>query len=215
MLTVYGRRNSSSVQLVMWAINELNVDFERWDYGHGFAATNTPDYLSMNPMGRVPVIRDGNITMFESAAILRYLGARFGDETFWPSDPKIRGPLDAIAEWGKNTFAEAVLKIFVYEVRMSPDTRDPAFLAAAVENLIPLAEILEGLLDGREWVGSDHFTFADIACGHILHRYFSLDWDRPVLPNLEQYYQKLQGRSAYRENAMVSFDALRGSYRPL
>ena len=215
MLTVYGRRNSSSVQLVMWAINELNVDFERLDFGHGFAATNTPTYLSMNPMGRVPVIRDGDITMFESAAILRYLGARYGRETFWPSDPKIRGPLDAIAEWGKNTFAEGVLRIFVYEVRMSSATRDPTFLAAAVENLKPLADIFEGLLDGRAWVGSDHFTFADIACGHILHRYFSLDWDRPVLPNLDRYYQKLQYRSAYRENAMVSYDELRGSYRPL
>ena len=215
MLTVYGRRNSSSVQLVMWAINELNVDVERLDYGHGFAATNTPDYLSMNPMGRVPVLRDGNTTMFESAAILRYLGARYGDETFWPNNPDIRGPLDAIAEWGKNTFAEGVLRIFVYEVRMSPETRDPAFLEAAVENLTPLAEILEGLLHDREWVGSDHFTFADIACGHILHRYFSLDWERPILPNLDRYYQKLQCRSAYRENAMVSFDDLRGSYRPL
>ena len=141
MITILGRRNSSSVQLVMWAINEIGVDFERLDYGHGFKTTNTPAYLAMNPMGRVPVLQDGPVTMFESAAILRYLGAAYGSETFWPACPRSRASLDAIAEWGKNTFAEGVLRIFVYEVRMSAATRDPAFLAAAVENLIPLAKI--------------------------------------------------------------------------
>ncbi len=215
MITILGRRNSSSVQLVMWAINEIGVEFERLDYGHGFATTNTPAYLAMNPMGRVPVLQDGPVTMFESAAILRYLGAAYGSETFWPACPRSRASLDAIAEWGKNTFAEGVLRIFVYEVRMPAATRDPAFLAAAVENLIPLAKIFEGFLRGREWVGGDHFTFADIACGHILHRYFSLDWDRPDLPMLRDYYEKLQQRTAYQQNAMVPFDDLKGSYRPL
>lgn len=199
----------------MWAINELALDFERLDYGHGFAATNTPEYLSLNPMGRVPVLRDGDLIMFESAAILRYLGSEYADETFWPSNPRLRGPLDAIAEWGKNTFAEAVLKIFVYHVRMSPETRDPAFLADAVESVKHLAVIFEGLLAGKHWLGGDHFTFADIACGHILHRYFSLDWERPDLPRLLEYYQKLQCRVAYRENAMVSYADLIGSYRPI
>ncbi|NCP19212.1 MAG: hypothetical protein GW855_08665 [Erythrobacter sp.] len=88
-------------------------------------------------------------------------------------------------------------------------------MAAAIENLIPLAKIFEGLLWGREWVGGDHFTFADIACGHILHRYFCLDWDRPDLPLLRDYYEKLQQRPAYLQNAMVPFDDLKGSYRPL
>lgn len=215
MLTVYGRRNSSSVQLVMWAIDELGVEFERLDYGHGFAATNNPHYLSMNPMGRVPVIQDGAVTLFESAAILRYLGANYGDESFWPKNPEVRAPLDAIAEWGKNTFAEGVLRIFVYEVRMSPETRDPAILAAATENLIPLAAIFEGFLKDRKWIGGDHFTFADIACGHILHRYFSLQWDRPKFPLMQDYYERLQKRPAYSQHAMVPFDDLRGSYRPL
>jgi glutathione S-transferase len=199
----------------MWAINELNLEFERLDYGHGYIATNTPEYLSLNPMGRVPVIRDGNLVMYESAAILRYLGSEYGDEVFWPRSARIRGRLDAIAEWGKNTFAEAVLKVFVYHVRMSPDTRDPAFLANAVENLKPLAAIFEGLLVGKEWLAGDHFTFADIACGHILHRYFSLDWERPELPCLLEYYHKLQSRASYRENAMVPYDDLIGSYRPI
>lgn len=211
-ITVFGRRNSSSVQLVMWAIHELGLAHERLEYGHGHAATDTPDYLAMNPMGRVPVLEDGDVCLFESAAILRYLAARYGDDTFWPASPAKRAPLDVWAEWGKNTFAEAVLGIFVYDVRLDPRARDPSILQRAVDQVIPLARMLDARLDGRGWIGGEAFTFADIACGHIMHRYFTLDWSRPELPALKDYYDRLQTRPAYRDHAMVSYEALRGSY---
>lgn len=212
MITIYGRQNSSSVQLVMWAINELSVKHQRLDYGHGHASTNTGDYLAMNPMGRVPVMLDGSVQMFESAAILRYLGAKYGCDEFWPEDPKQRGPLDTWAEWGKNTFTEAVLEIFVYDVRLPPETRDPEVLAKASEHLATLAEMLDGRISDNEWIGGEDFTFADIACGHILYRYFSLNWQRPELENLSRYYDRLQKRPAFAEHVMVSYEALRGSY---
>lgn len=212
MIRVFGRRNSSSVQLVMWAIGELGLEHERLDFGHGYASTKTEDYLRMNPMGRVPVLIDGPVVLFESAAILRYLGARYGDDGFWPVDPGRRGPLDAWAEWGKNTFTSAVLDIFVFDVRMDPKTRDPAMLQRATETLIPLARMLDARIGTGQWLDDDRFSFADIACGHILHRYFSLDWDRPDLANLSAYYDRLQTRDAYRAHAMVSYEALRGSY---
>jgi glutathione S-transferase len=212
MIILYGRRNSSSVQLVMWALNELGIEHQRLDYGHGHKSTGTADYLAMNPMGRVPVMMDGTVCMFESAAILRYLGARYGNEEFWPSDSDRRGPLDTWAEWGKNTFTEAVLNIFVYDVRLSPDTRDPALLDEATNRLVPLARMLEKRVGAGPWIGGENFTFADIACGHILHRYFTLNWKRPDLPALANYYARLQGRPAYRNHAMVSYEELRGSY---
>ena len=211
-LTIYGRRNSSNVQLVMWAVHELRLDHERLDYGHGHASPQSEAFLKMNPMGKVPVIRDGEVTLFESAAILRYLAASYGDARFWPADPARRAPLDMWAEWGKNTFTEVVLRIFYHDVRTPPDQRDPAYLEAAVTALIPLAGMLDTRLTGRDWIGGADFTFADIAVGHILHRYFTLDWPRPDLPALAAYYTRLQTRPAYRDHAMVSYEALRGFY---
>ena len=61
MITIYGRSNSSSVQLVMWAIHELGLEHERLDYGHGHTSTQSEAYLAMNPMGRVPVLVDGDL----------------------------------------------------------------------------------------------------------------------------------------------------------
>lgn len=211
-ITIYGRRNSSSVQLVIWAIHELQLQHCRLDFGHGHRVTDTAEYREKNPMGRVPVLEDGEVCLFESAAILRYLGDRYGDETFWPSSSGRRAELDMWAEWGKNTFAEAVLDIFVYDVRLSPETRDPMLLVQATDKVTPLARILDARLGRGPWLAGVDFSFADIACGHILHRYFTLDWDRPDLPSLAAYYERLQSRDAYRDHAMISYEALRGSY---
>jgi len=212
MLTVYGRKSSSSVQLVMWAIDELGIKHQRLNYGHGYSSTKTKEYLAKNPMGRVPVIEDGPICLFESAAILRYLGATYGDNVFWPSDPAIRGPLDTWAEWGKNTLTEAVLEIFVYDVRLSPNSRDPEILKHAVDKLTPLALMFDQRVSNLTWIGGNDFTFADIACGHILYRYFTLNWERPHLPALDAYYRRLQDRIGFKSNVMISYEALRGSY---
>lgn len=212
MITIYGRRNSSSVQLVMWAIHELGLAHQRLDYGHGHAATDTDDYLAMNPMGRVPALVDGSVSLFESAAILRYLAAQYGDSDFWPQEPTQRAQLDAWAEWGKNTFTEAVLEIFVYDVRLAPQTRDPAVLEAAAARLSGLAQLLDERLGAGPYLAGSRLTFADIACGHILYRYFNLDWPRPDLPSLQNYYEQLKLRPAFFENVMVSYEDLRGSY---
>ena len=212
MLTVYGRRSSSNVQLVMWTINELGLEHTRLDYGHGFATTDSPDYLEKNPMGQVPVLEDKSLVMFESAAILRYLSAKYGDESFWPSDPAKRAELDIWAEWGKSIFTYAVLEIFVYDVRLAPETRDPKILEAASEKVSGLAKILANRLKDGPWIAGDNFSFADIACGHILYRYFSLDWTPPDLPQIASYYDRLQKRPAFAEHVMVSYEPLRGSY---
>ena len=82
----------------MWGIAELGLEYERLDYGHVYGGTDTPEFRAMNPNGLVPVIRDGGLTLFESCAILRYLGSRYGGAPFWPEDPVVRAPVDVWAE---------------------------------------------------------------------------------------------------------------------
>src|SRR6056297_3180752 len=71
-LIVYGRANSVNVQAVMWTIAELGLPVIRHDVGHRNGGTDTPAYRAMNPMGKVPVLQDGDLTLLESAAIERY-----------------------------------------------------------------------------------------------------------------------------------------------
>ena len=91
MIEIWGRKTSSNVQAVMWAVAELEQHYKRYDIGHRFGGTDTPEFLAMNPTGTVPVIKvNGGEPVWESGAILRYLASLYGDGKFWPDNPSQR-----------------------------------------------------------------------------------------------------------------------------
>jgi glutathione S-transferase len=94
MLTVWGRRSSFNVQKVMWLVGELGLEHRHIDAGGNFGGLDAPDFLAMNPHGRIPVIRDDDAIVWESHAILRYLAARHGAGKFWSDDPLARARVD-------------------------------------------------------------------------------------------------------------------------
>ncbi|NKB52766.1 MAG: glutathione S-transferase [Rhizobiaceae bacterium] len=194
----------------MWTAEELGLDCERLDVGGAFGGTDTADYLSMNPMGLVPTLQDGDTTLFESCAIVRYLGARYGDERFWPRDPAARALLDQWAEWGKGTFARAVVyDVFWTLVRIRKVDRDLDALAAGIANASKLAKMLDQRLGKGPYLAGENLTFADIILGHVLYRYYSLDFERVDTPNLDAYYDTLTNRPAYAEHVMVDYSSLK------
>ena len=210
MLTGYGRATSSNVQIVMWAIAELGLDAERHDIGHSYGGNDTAEYLAMNPNGKVPVLKDGDLVMWESAAILRYLAARYGAPPFWPDDPARRAKLDMWAEWIKTEFAPTFnMGVFWPKVRVAAADRDEAAVAAAVEKVKPLARMLDARIGDGPWMEGDWLTFADIAVGHQLYRYYTVPFDRAETPALDAYYKRLTERPAYAEHVMVSYEPLR------
>ena len=209
MLTIHGRATSSNVQLAMWTIGELGLAHERIDVGGPFGGTDTPEYGAMNPMRLVPVLKDGDLTVFESAAILRYLGAAYGDDTFWPRDPRRRAALDQWAEWVKTSLYAAITPVFIALVRTPPSRQDPAVIAAAARALAPLMQMLDARIGQGPWMGGSDFTFADISAGHYLHRYYTLPIERAETPALDAYYARLQERPAYVRHAMISYESLR------
>lgn len=211
MLTIYGRASSSNVQLVMWAVAELGLAHERLDYGHIHGGTDTPEFRAMNPRGLVPVLRDGDLVVWESCAILRYLASAYGDGgAFWPADPAARARVDIWAEWGKNELSQAfTAPIFWLRVRTAAKDRDEAALAAAIAKFEKHLDLLEGRLQGRSYVTGEDFTAADIVIGHLLFRWFDIDVPRRPRPNVEAYYQRLTERKAYRDHVMVDYSMLR------
>ena len=76
MLIIHGRRNSSNVQKVVWALNEMEVSYERLDVGGEFGIVKEPPYLAMNPNARVPTMEENGFILWESNAIVRYLTAK-------------------------------------------------------------------------------------------------------------------------------------------
>ncbi len=210
MITVYGRATSSNVQAVMWCAAELGLEVERLDIGHVHGGNDTAEFLAMNPNGLVPVLKDGEVVLFENGAIVRYLAARYGDASFWPADPAVRGPLDVWAEWIKTTFAPAILPGLFYPlVRLDPATVTAAQVQAGAAAVNRLAAMLDARIGAGPWLAGDALTWADIQCGHLLYRYFELPFERPDLPALRAYYDRLCARPAYDTHVRVSYEPLR------
>ena len=210
MITVYGRANSSNVQAVMWGLTELGLEAERLDYGHVHGGTDTAEFRAMSPHGLVPVLRDGDLVVWESCAILRYLAARYGGAPFWPGDPAARAPVDMWAEWGKTTFSRDFTQpIFWAKVRTPASEQNAAALALALERFDRHLGTLDAQLEGRDFVAGVALTLADIVIGHVLYRYFDIDVPRREHARVGAYYERLAARPAYARHVMISYDALR------
>ncbi len=210
MIRVYGRKTSSNVQPVMWICAELGLEVERLDIGGVFGGTDTEDYLAMNPMGRIPVLRDGDLTMFESQAILRYLASEYGRDALWPGSARARALHDQWMEWAKlNVSAEFNYKIFWQLVRTSPADRDAAMIRAGIEAVHRLMPMADAQIARHGWLAGETISLADFTFGVQLYRYYSIDFERPKTPNLDAYYQRLQDREPYRTHAMICFESLR------
>jgi glutathione S-transferase len=90
MLKIWGRASSSNVQKVLWRCAELNIPFDRVDHGGPFGGNRDPDYLKLNPNGLVPTDIDGDLVIWESNTICRYLAATREGERLYPRDPAAR-----------------------------------------------------------------------------------------------------------------------------
>jgi glutathione S-transferase len=210
MITVWGRNTSSNVQVAMWAIAELGLEHERIDWGGKYGGNDEPDYRAMNPNGLVPTIRDGDLVLWESPAILRYLGARYGGGDFWPADPAARARLDMWAEWVKTSVCPPLIyQVFWQLVRTPEARRNPAVIAEGAAKLKTLMPMIDARLGAAPFLNGEHLCFADIMLGHILYRYNTLAFERSSTPNLDAYYARLRQRPAYAEHAMVSYESLR------
>ena len=211
MLRVWGRRSSFNVQKVMWLIGELDLAHEHIDAGGSFGGLDAPDFLAMNPHGRVPVIRDGEVVVWESHAILRYLAARDGEGRFWPDDAAARAMIDGWMDWSQTSLQPDFLSgVFWGFYRTPEDKRNWPAIRASLARCIRHFEKLDRLLEGRAFLLGDDLTLADITAGTSLYRYFELEIERPKLAQVERWYRTLRQREAFRTHVMIPFGELRG-----
>lgn len=212
MITIWGRNTSANVQAAMWAAAEIGVPVERIDLGGPFGGNDDPAFRAMSPTGLIPALRDGDLTLFESPAIVRYLGAAYGSEEFWPRDPKARAALDQWAEWGKTGLALAVINgLFVYEYRTPSVARDRARTAELTAAAARQARLLDARIGDGPWLAGEAFTFADVMAGHCLYRWYEMTGiERPSdTPALDAYYARLRARPAFAEHVMIPFEFMR------
>ena len=206
MLKILGRRTSGNVMKPLWAADELGIEYEQVDVGGKFGGNDQPDYLAMNPMGLVPTIIDDGFVMWESNAITRYLCEKHARGTLWPEDPQVRASADTWMDWKLTAINPMMRLVFWGLVRTPPGERDQREIDAAVEQGVALWAMLDRHLDGRAFVAGSDFTMGDIPLGPQAHRWLNLVENRPPMPNLEAWYQRLTERPAFRRHVMIPIE---------
>lgn len=211
MLKVWGRRSSFNLQKVMWLVDELGLVHEHIPAGGDHGGLDTPEFRAMNPHGRVPVIDDDGVVVWESHAILRYLAARHGGEPYWSSDAGVRSQADRWMDWSETALQPDFLNGVFWGFYRTPEhRRDRAAVARSIARCTAHFRLLDRILADRPFLGGDAFGLADIPAGTALYRYYGLEIDRPNVPNVEAWYRRLQERPAYARHVMVPFGELYG-----
>ena len=199
MLKIWGRLTSINVQKVVWCADELGLTYERIDAGRDFGLVNTVEYLSKNPNGLIPVIEDDGFVLWESNAIVRYLAAKYGEGSLWPTDRCMCADADRWMDWQATTFNPTIGPAFWQLIRFAPEKRDPAVVEAAREGAEKKLAILNSHLATREFVAGSSFTMGDIPLGCSVDRWYKLPLPREAHPHVERWYAGLRARKGSKQ----------------
>jgi len=195
MYKLLGRQTSGNVQKVLFMFEEMGADYEREDYGRLFENTQTAEYKALNPTSKVPTLVHGDVVIWESNTILRYLAAVEGAQ-FTGANP---AEVSLIERWMDFLLAAVnapYLGVFK-GAKLAPEERGADFAEHAKALAAQLA-IIDGHLDGKPFFALDRLTIVDIACAPVLKRCVDFKVDRPAFPNLERWVGEMAERPAFK-----------------
>ncbi|MBO1011910.1 glutathione S-transferase [Achromobacter sp. SD115] len=199
MLKILGKASSINVRKVLWTCAELDLPFEREDWGSGFQSTSDPTFLALNPNAMVPVVQDGDFVLWESNSIIRYLASQYGGQHLYPIEPRLRARVDQWMDWQATDLNRSWSYAFMALARESAAHRDRAAIEASCREWARFMEILERRLEqAGGYVAGPGFSLADIPVGLSVNRWFRTPFDKPQLPAVAAYYDRLAERAGYR-----------------
>jgi glutathione S-transferase len=201
MLKVWGRGNSVNVKKALWCIDELGLEYERTDAGLQHGVVNTPEYRRMNPNGLVPTLEENGFVLWESHSIVRYLAAKHGKGVLWPMEERTRAVANQWMDWAF-TFQGSVRDSFWNLIRTPPEKRDAAAIERSRVKSGEMAAILDAALADQMYVAGA-YSMGDIPIGCEVQRWMRLPMERPRLPNLEAWFERLCARPAFKKHVDI------------
>jgi glutathione S-transferase len=199
-ITILGRANSSNVQKVVWLAAEAGLNTRRVDFGGSFGGLHDESYLKLNPNSVIPTLIHGDVVVWESNSILRYLCNRFELTQFYPCGSADRSLVERWMDWQLTTWNPGAANLFRLYIRTPVEQRDPQEAGEARSQNVAALEKLEQRLAGQSFVAGNELTIADMTMGALAHRWFSLPVERPAFPEVRRWYDRLCRRSAFHEH---------------
>lgn len=194
-MKIYHAPNTRSVRAV-WLFEELGLPYELEFHKLGDPKMRAPEYLKVHPMGRVPALEDGDVTLFESGAIVQYVLAKYGKG-------RLQAAVDApnfadYLQWlhyAEGMIMPPVNVIVVETVLLPPERRNQTNVDRATKLLSRMLGAVDAALDGKDYLAGA-FSGADIMSGHAAIVANRLGADIADKPNLAAYIDRLEARPA-------------------
>ncbi len=215
-LHIYGVARTRAFR-VLWMANELELDYDHVPMEIGPAGAGKPEYLAINPNGRLPAIDDGGFILWESLAITLYLAKKHG--RFYPTTLEGEAKAWQWSLWSVQEVDQGVNVWSLHARRLPPADRDPEQLAKALKVLAPSLKVLDGALAGRPHLLGEDFTVADLNVASVIIR--AIDMDLSATPRVAEWLKNCLERPAARAtrvlraraDAETSIEVLRGIAR--
>jgi glutathione S-transferase len=151
-----------------WILQELGVEFDAVSVDLTRREHCNPDFLELNPAGKVPVLVDGDLVLNESAAIVLYLAEKYPDRGFIPADLKLRADFYRWIFFAVTELEQPWWRIAKHTHLYPEEDRLPAEVALARRDFLPMAAVLEAHMRGRNYVVGDRVTAADFLVAYTL-----------------------------------------------
>ncbi|WP_437739855.1 glutathione S-transferase family protein [Sorangium sp. So ce1504] len=178
---------------VRWALQELGVEFETIQVNLRAGENRRPEFLKLNPAGKLPVLVDGDLVLTESVAIVLYLAEKYPDKGLLPADPRERAKVNQWLLFAATELEQPLWRIARHKFLYPEDKRQPGDIPVAREDFKAMADVLEKHMDQRQFVVGDSVTVADLVMA------YTLDWANEAhllddFPQLRTYMDRMYAR---------------------
>lgn len=196
MLQIFGKSTSINVRKVLWLCHELELPYDLRQWGAGDLPN--PQFRVLNPNGMAPVIKDGSFVLWESNAICRYLASAHSQGELLPANLQERALVEQWMDWQATELNNSWRYAFTALARRSPTHTDPDAISASVRSWNQHMVILdEQLRKTGAYAAASRFTLADVVLGLATNRWYMTPMERPSLPAVKNYYDRLSERPAF------------------
>ena len=209
-IMLYGRPTSARTQKVMLALAELGLEY---DYvlasatmgpegsvakgGTPFGVVHTQKYYDINPTRTIPTLDDNGYILWESNAIVQYLGMRYNSRLFYGDDVYLCNSALRWMMWENNRLITPMHNIVEQRFRVPAHARNNELQIRSEKMLIDEFMIVENQLTKTRYIAGNTWSMGDIPISIRCHRFYLLDIPKPKMPNLESYYERIKKRVSF------------------
>jgi glutathione S-transferase len=209
MMKLYGFGPTRSLR-ALWGLKELNAEFEFVPVNLQAGEHRRPEFLALNPAGKVPVLVDGDLVIPESAAIVLYLAEKYPEKGLMPAGLEQRAQVYRWVMFAMTELEQPLWRMAKHTFLYPEHKRLPQDIDLAREDFLAMASVLERHMEGRQFIVGNRITAADCVTAYLM------DWANEHhlldgLPNLKAYLQRMYTRSTAPQRIAEAFASVRAA----